>query len=292
MIRSMTGYGRGGEVISLGRLSVEARSTNHRYLDISLKLPKKLSPFEARIKDVVKSRFSRGRVDISLAMDSEEKNQFTLEPNIDVAQMYVQALQSLKAKLDIQGEVTLDLVARAKDIITPKEVEGDIDTCWEEVSKVLLSCLQALEEMREREGRSLVIDLEQRLKRITSHIKEVKVRSPSVLEAYRKRLANRVAEMTGGMEVDRWRLHQEIAYFADRSDINEELVRIDSHLKQFGEMLKSDEPIGRKMEFLLQEIHREVNTISAKANDVVISQRVVEIKGELEKMREQIQNIE
>jgi uncharacterized protein (TIGR00255 family) len=292
MIRSMTGYGRGGELISLGRLSVEARSTNHRYLDISLKLPKKLSPLEARIKDVVKSRFSRGRVDISLAMDSEEKNQFTLEPNIDVAQMYVQALQSLKAKLDIQGEVTLDLVARAKDIITPKEVEGDIDTCWEEVSKVLLSCLQALEEMREREGRSLVIDLEQRLKRITSHIKEVKVRSPSVLEAYRKRLANRVAEMTGGMEVDRWRLHQEIAYFADRSDINEELVRIDSHLKQFGEMLKSDEPIGRKMEFLLQEIHREVNTISAKANDVVISQRVVEIKGELEKMREQIQNIE
>jgi uncharacterized protein (TIGR00255 family) len=292
MIRSMTGYGRGGEVISLGRLSVEARSTNHRYLDISLKLPKKLSPFEARIKDVVKSRFSRGRVDISLAMDSEEKNQFTLEPNIDVAQMYVQALQSLKAKLDIQGEVTLDLVARAKDIITPKEVEGDIDTCWEEVSKVLLSCLQALEEMREREGRSLVIDLKQMLKRITSHIKEVKVRSRSVLEAYRKRLANRVAEMTGGMEVDRWRLHQEIAYFADRSDINEELVRIDSHLKQFGEMLKSDEPIGRKMEFLLQEIHREVNTISAKANDVVISQRVVEIKGELEKMREQIQNIE
>ena len=292
MIRSMTGYGRGGEAISLGRLSVEARSTNHRYLDISLKLPKKLSPLEARIKDVVKSHFSRGRLDISLAMDSEEKDQFTLEPNIDVAQMYVQALQSLKAKLDIQGEVTLDLVARAKDIITPKEVEGDIDTCWEEVSKVLLSCLQALEEMREREGRSLVIDLEQRLKRITSHIKEVKVRSPSVLEAYRKRLANRVAEMTGGMEVDRWRLHQEIAYFADRSDINEELVRIDSHLKQFGEMLKSDEPIGRKMEFLLQEIHREVNTISAKANDVVISQRVVEIKGELEKMREQIQNIE
>ena len=292
MIRSMTGYGRGGEVISLGRLSVEARSTNHRYLDISLKLPKKLSPFEARIKDVVKSRFSRGRVDISLAMDSEEKDQFTLEPNIDVAQMYVQALQSLKSKLDIQGEVTLDLVARAKDIITAKEVEGDIDTCWEEVSKVLLSCLQALEEMREREGRSLAIDLEQRLKCITGHMEEVKVRSPSVLEAYRKRLADRVAEMTGGMEVDRWRLHQEIAYFADRSDINEELVRIDSHLKQFGEMLKSDEPIGRKMEFLLQEIHREVNTISAKANDVVISQRVVEIKGELEKMREQIQNIE
>jgi uncharacterized protein (TIGR00255 family) len=134
--------------------------------------------------------------------------------------------------------------------------------------------------------------LEERLRRIASHREEIKVRSPSVLDACHKRLADRVAEMTEGMEIDQWRLHQEVAYFADRSDITEELVRIDSHLKQFNEMLGSDEPVGRKMEFLLQEIHREVNTTSAKANDVVISQRVVEIKGELEKMREQIQNIE
>jgi uncharacterized protein (TIGR00255 family) len=146
--------------------------------------------------------------------------------------------------------------------------------------------------MREREGRNLATDLEERLRRIASHMEETKVRSPSVLDAYHKRLADRVAEMTKGMEVDQWRLQQEVAYFADRSDITEELVRIDSHLKQFNEMLGSDEPVGRKMEFLLQEIHREVNTTSAKANDVVISQRVVEIKGELEKMREQIQNIE
>ncbi len=292
MVRSMTGYGIGRKVISLGRVTAEARSTNHRYLDISLKLPKKLYPLEARIKEMVKAHFSRGRFDISIEMDSGGTEQFKLEPNVEVAQMYVDALESLKSKLNITGEVTLDLVSRARDVITAKEGEGDVSPPWEEVSGVVLSCLKALEAMRESEGRNLVLDLEGRLKRIAHHVEEVKGRSPLVLEAYRKRLSERLAEMTEGMEIDSSRLHQEVAYFADRSDITEEVVRINSHLRQLGQMLKSDGPIGRKMEFLLQEIHREVNTVSAKANDVVISQNVVEIKAELEKMREQIQNIE
>jgi uncharacterized protein (TIGR00255 family) len=292
MIRSMTGYGVGRKVISVGKVTAEARSNNHRYLDISLKLPKRLYPFEARIKEVVKASFSRGRFDISFEMDSGEKDQFKLEPNVEVAQMYADALEGLKSLLNLAGEVTLDLVSRAKDVITVKEVEGGVEPRWEEISEVLLSCLGALKAMRESEGRNLAIDLEARLKRIAGHVKGIKGRSPSVLEAYRKRLLERLAEMTDGMEIDRWRLHQEVAYFADRSDITEEVVRIDSHLRQFGEMLGSDGPIGRKMEFLLQEIHREVNTVSAKANDGVISQTVVEIKAELERMREQIQNIE
>jgi len=292
MIRSMTGYGIGQKVISLGKVTAEARSNNHRYLDINLRLPKKLSPFEIRIKEMVKAHFSRGRFDISIEMDSGGKDQFKLEPNIEAAQMYVDALESLKAKLNITGEVTLDLVSRAKDVITAKEMEEDVAPFWEEISGVLLSCLEALEAMREGEGRNLVLDLKGRLKRIARHIGEVRGRSSSVVEAYRKRLSERLAEMTGGMEIDRSRLHQEVAYFADRSDITEEVVRIDSHLRQFGQMLESDEPTGRKMDFLVQEIHREVNTISAKANDVVISQKVVEIKAELERMREQIQNIE
>jgi uncharacterized protein (TIGR00255 family) len=241
---------------------------------------------------MVKAHFSRGRFDISIEMDSGGKDQFKLEPNVEVAQMYVDALESLKSKLNITGEVTLDLVSRARDVITAKEGEGDVSPPWEEVSGVLLSCLEALEAMRESEGRNLVLDLEGRLKRIARHIEEVKGRSPLVLEAYRKRLSERLAEMAEGMEIDSSRLHQEVAYFADRSDITEEVVRIGSHLRQFGHMLKSDGPMGRKMEFLLQEIHREVNTVSAKANDVVISQKVVEIKAELERMREQIQNIE
>jgi len=292
MIRSMTGYGIAQKVISLGRVTAEARSNNHRYLDINLRLPKKLSPLETRIKEMVQAHFSRGRFDISIEMDSGGKDQFKLEPNIEVAQMYVHALESLKSKLNIAGEVTLDLVLRAKDVITAKEVDGDVAPLWEEISGVLLSCLDALKAMRESEGKNLVLDLEGRLKRIARHIEEVKDRSPSVLEAYRKRLSDRLAEIGKGMEIDSSRLHQEVAYFADRCDITEEVVRIDSHLRQFGQMLESDEPVGRKMDFLLQEIHREVNTISAKANDVLISQKVVEIKAELEKMREQIQNIE
>ncbi len=292
MIRSMTGYGMGQKVIPLGRVTAEARSNNHRYLDISLRLPKKLYPLETRIKEMVKAHFSRGRFDISIEMDSGGKDQFKLEPNVEVAQMYVDALESLKSKLNITGEVTLDLVSRARDVITAKEGEGDVSPPWEEVSGVLLSCLEALGAMRENEGRNLVLDLEGRLKRIARYIEEVKGRSPLVLEAYRKRLSERLAEMVEGMEIDSARLYQEVAYFADRSDITEEVVRIGSHLRQFGHMLKSDGPMGRKMEFLLQEIHREVNTVSAKANDVLISQKVVEIKAELERMREQIQNIE
>ncbi|MFQ5840962.1 MAG: YicC/YloC family endoribonuclease [Thermodesulfobacteriota bacterium] len=292
MVRSMTGYGIVEKVISLGRVTAEARSNNHRYLDINLRLPKKLYPLEALIKEMVQAHFSRGRFDISIEMDSGGRDQFKLEPNIEVAQMYVHALESLKSKLNIAGEVTLDLVSRARDVITAKEVEGDVVPLWEEISGVLLSCLEALKAMRESEGRNLALDLKGRLQRIARHMAEVEGRSPLVLEAYRKRLSERLAEMAGGMEIDSSRLHQEVAYFADRSDITEEVVRIDSHLRQFGQMLESDEPVGRKMDFLLQEINREVNTISAKANDVIISQKVVEIKAELEKMREQIQNIE
>ena len=292
MVRSMTGYGIGQRVVSLGRVTAEARSNNHRYLDISLKLPKKLSPFETRIKEMVKAHFSRGRFDISIEMDSGERDQYKLEPNIEAAQMYVHALETLKSKLNLRGEVTLDMVLRAKDVITVKEVEGDIDPLWEEISGVVLSCLEALEAMRKSEGRNLALDLEGRLKRIARHMEEVKRRSPSILEGYRKRLSERLSEMTEGLEIDRWRLHQEVAYLAERSDITEEVIRVESHLRQFGQMLELDEPLGRKMDFLLQEIHREVNTISAKANDVVISQKVVEIKAELERIREQIQNIE
>jgi uncharacterized protein (TIGR00255 family) len=292
MIRSMTGYGIGRKSISLGRVIAEARSHNHRYLDISLRLPKKLYPLETRIKEMVKAHFSRGRFDISIEIDSGGKDQFKLEPNIEAAQMYVHALETVKSRLNLTGEVTLDMVSRAKDVITAKEVEGDIEPLWEEISGVLLGCLEALESMRESEGRNLALDLERRLQRIARSMEEIKSRSPLVLEDYRKRLSERLPGMTEGLEIDRWRLHQEVVYFAERSDITEEVVRIDSHLRQLGQMLESDEPIGRKMDFLLQEIHREVNTISAKANDVVISQNVVEIKAELERMREQIQNIE
>lgn len=292
MVRSMTGYGMGRKVTSLGEVIAEARSINHRYLDISLRLPKKLLPFENRVKEMVKTHFSRGRFDISVELDTGGKDQFRLEPNIEAAQMYVHALETLKSELKLKGEVTLDLVSRAKDVLTVKEEEEDIDSLWEEVSGVLLSCLEALRSMRKSEGKNLALDLKKRLERIAHLSGEVKRRSPSVLEGYRKRLSERVSEMTGGLEVDPWRLHQEVAYLAERSDITEEVVRVESHLRQFGQMLGLDEPLGRKMDFLLQEIHREVNTISAKANDAVISQKVVEIKAELERIREQVQNIE
>jgi uncharacterized protein (TIGR00255 family) len=186
----------------------------------------------------------------------------------------------------------LELVTGAKDVITAKEETGDLEPFWQEVLPVLKRSFQDLDDMKRSEGETLSKDLQQRLERITQQLEEIKHLSPFRLEAHRNRLHERVRSLLGEIDVDPSRFQQEVALLAERTDITEEIVRAESHLTQFLTLLKAEEPVGRKMDFLLQEIHREVNTVSAKANDAEISQRVVEIKAELEKIREQVQNIE
>ena len=292
MLKSMTGFGKGEGDTNLGKLYVEARSINHRYCDINIKLPKRLAPFENRIKETIRSQVSRGRIDVALKLDNLGEEKVQLHVDLHLAEQYYQALQSLRDKLQLKDEVSLALLAGSKDLITAKEETGDIEPYWQEIVPILKRSFQDLDEMKRLEGESIAKDIQQRLKYIAQQLAVIKQQFPSRLEAYQNRLQERLQSLLKGMEVEPSRFQQEVAFLSERTDITEEIVRTESHLAQFTTLLEGEEPVGRKMEFLLQEIHREVNTVSAKANDAEISQRVVEIKSELEKIREQVQNIE
>jgi len=292
MLKSMTGFGRGEGETTLGKVFVETRSVNHRYCDINVKLPKRLAPFENRIKELIRSQVSRGRIDLSVKLDSFGEERIQLSVDLHLAEQYYRALQSLKKSLHLKDKISLELLAGAKDVITAKEEMGDLEPCWQEILPILKRSFHELDEMKRSEGESLAKDLQQRLERISHQLGEIKQFYPSRMEGYRNRLHERLLSLLEGIDVDPSRFQQEVAFLAERSDITEEIVRAESHLAQLLTALKGEDPVGRKMDFLLQEIHREVNTVSAKANDADSSQRVVEIKAELEKIREQVQNIE
>jgi len=292
MLKSMTGFGRAEGEMTLGKVVVESRSVNHRYCDINIKLPKRLALFENRIKEIIRSQVSRGRIDVSLRLDNLGEEKVQLSVDLDLAEQYYRVLQDLKERLRLKDEVTLNLLAGAKDLITAKEELGDIEPYWQEVLPILRQSLKNMDEMKRLEGESLTKDLQQRVKHITEHLQMIKQQYPFRLKAFLARLQERLRSLLEGMETDPLRFQQEVALLAERTDITEEVVRADSHLVQLRNLLEGNEPVGRKMDFLLQEIHREVNTVSAKANDAEISQRVVEIKSELEKIREQVQNVE
>jgi uncharacterized protein (TIGR00255 family) len=292
MLKSMTGFGRAEGETTLGKAVVESRSVNHRYCDISIKLPKRLSLFESRIKEIIRSQVSRGRVDVFLRLDTVGEERVQLSVDLELAQQYYRVLQELKEKLQLKDDITLNLLAGAKDIITTKEETGDMEPYWEEVLPILKQSFKNMDDMKRLEGESLTQDLQKRLENIAQQLQMIKQQFPSHLKATFSRLHERLRSLLEGMEVDPLRFQQEIALLGERTDITEEVVRAESHLAQFCSMLEGNEPVGRKMDFLLQEIQREVNTISAKANDAEISQRVVEVKSELEKIREQVQNIE
>jgi len=292
MLKSMTGYGRAEGETTLGKVAVESRSVNHRYCDINIKLPKRLTLFENRIKEIIRSQVSRGRIDVSFRLDNLGEEKVQLSVDLDLAEQYYRALHDLKERLRLKDEITLNLLSEAKDVITAKEESGDIEPYWQEVVTVLKQSLQSMDDMKRLEGESLARDLQQRLAHVTEQLQMIKQQFPFRLKAFFARLQERVRSLLDGMESDPSRFQQEIALLAERTDITEEIVRGESHLAQFKTLLEGREPVGRKMDFLLQEIHREVNTVSAKANDAEISQRVVEIKSELEKIREQVQNVE
>ena len=288
----MTGFGRAEGATSLGKVIVESRSVNHRYCDINIKLPKRLSLFENRIKELLRSQVSRGRIDVSVRLDGLGEEKVQLSADLDLAEQYYRALHDLKEKLQLRDDITLALLAGAKDLITAKEESGDIEPYWLEVLPILNQSFKYMDDMKRSEGESLAKDLRQRLERIAQQLQVIKQQFPSRLKAAFTRLHDRLRALLEGMETDPQRFQQEVAFLAERTDITEEIVRGESHLAQFGTLMEVNEPVGRKMDFLLQEINREVNTVSAKANDAEISQNVVEIKSELEKIREQVQNIE
>jgi uncharacterized protein (TIGR00255 family) len=292
MIRSMTGYGQGQATVQGRRLEMELRSVNHRFCEITLKLPKPLVFLEPEIKKRLKERFPRGRLDLLVTLNETKESARRLEIDLPLAKQYRRALQELKSRLKVKGDINLALLTDFRNLITVEERPSGSKRLIPAFYRLLEQAVNRLDHMRQREGRMLARDLASRLEQISKSVGLIKRRVPGVLTEYRERLKKRVKWLTKGTPLDSQRLEQEVALYATRCDITEEMTRIESHLSQFRAMIKSHKAVGRSLDFLTQEMHREINTTGSKANDANISRQVIFIKSELERLREQIQNIE
>lgn len=292
MIKSMTGYGRVETMYGGRNVVVEAKSVNHRFLEISLKMPSVLFPLEPEYKKKIAERFKRGRIDVSIRLEGEDAELSGINLNIDTARGYFNVLMRLKEEFGIQEPVTIRDMISFRDIFAPS-ADKELDAPFlGQVEKTLQEALSILVGMRQDEGVSLFSDMQMRLQGIREMVETMRGRSPQVVMDYQKRLSVRIKDLAAGFELDDARLAQEVAIMAERCDITEELVRMGSHISQFEGLLKSDEAEGRKIDFLLQEMNREINTIGSKCNDLEIARQVIEAKSELGKLREQAQNIE
>jgi uncharacterized protein (TIGR00255 family) len=292
MIKSMTGYGRVVALLDGRSIVVEAKSVNHRFLEISLRTPSALFPLEMEYKKKIGERFKRGRIDVSIRLEGEGADTSKVNLNLDIARSYFDVLNRLKAEFHLQEPITLKSLTVFRDIFTPPSETQLSADFLDQVEKALQEALSMLGNMRQDEGIVLYSDMEMRLKVITEILETIRLRSPQVVLEYQKRLADRIKELTAGYALDDARLAQEVAIMADRCDITEEIVRMQSHIGQFEALLQSDDAEGKKIDFLLQEMNREINTIGSKSNDAEITRQVIEAKSELGKLREQAQNIE
>jgi uncharacterized protein (TIGR00255 family) len=293
LIKSMTAYGWSEYQLKHIRFTAEIRSLNNRYRDIILRIPNNFRVLEDELKSTVSSRIRRGRIEVSIQMENNgEQGPYRLELNDKLINSYVALFRQLKEKFDVDQKIHLDTLLQMKDVILMIPEEMDIRNLKPGFRNVLNQALDSLERMRLKEGKAIEIDLKKRIKLLDRYLKHIEKKAPKVVDEYSKRLKDKVQRILPEKIVDETRIAQEIVLFAERSDITEEIVRIGSHLEQFRDYLLSDEALGRRFDFLIQEIGREVNTIGSKASDSYISNTVVEMKAELEKLREQVQNVE
>ncbi len=292
MLKSMTGYGRSELQNGNFVCTVEIRSVNNRYIEIHARLPKHLTSLELAIKKLIKSRCSRGSFDLNVSMQSNEGGmEQAIKPNLDLAAQYYEAFREIQNKLGLTGEIKIDAVFGMRDIIKVEPLTLD-DSQEAMILATVGQALDALNQMRREEGKNLQDDILGRLKSVAEMMQSLQQRQPVVIQEHQNRLKEKVKTLSDGIDLDPARLAQEVALMADRCDIAEEITRLESHLSQFNVLTQSEDPLGRKLEFITQEINREINTIGSKSADYQISQSVIEIKSLLEKVREQIQNIE
>lgn len=293
MIKSMTAYGRGEFEAPNQKWVVELRSLNHRFLELSLNLPKRLWGLEDRLRKLIKSRISRGRVEMQLTWETLGEKALTLKADPDLARQTAAMLREIAAAGELTENLRLENLLHFSDLFISKENnELDLEETWEAISRAVNQAIDVLDQMRLTEGAALAADLASSLAGIRREAAGIQAQAPQLPQLWREKVSARLAELMGEAGVDETRLAQEVAFLAERRDLSEELARLDSHLAQFDETLTAEAPVGRKQEFLLQEMLREANTIGSKAGDLLISQAVLEIKGYLERLREQVQNIE
>ena len=288
----MTGYGRGETDHDGTKFTVELNSVNRKQSDVVINLPRDLVELEPRIRQTINESISRGRTNATVSLHSGENGARKLALNTELARSYHEAMRSLQKDLNAPGEITIATILQAPGVMRfPEEALNPEDT-WPAVEGALRAALADLIKMREREGKHLAKDLIHRLKAIRKKLKEVRALHPDVVKRYRAALLDRIQKAGLPLPNEDERVLKEITFFADRADVSEELTRLESHLAQFAHHLRRKEPVGRTLEFITQEIFRELNTLGAKANDAVISQRVIGCKADLEKIREQVQNLE
>ena len=291
-MRSMTGYGRGETDYNGTKFSVELNSVNRKQSDIVVNLPRDLTELEPRIRQTINESISRGRTNVVVSYHNGSRGPRKLALDLDLARSYHEAMRALQKDLDAPGEITIGTILQAPGVMRAPEEMIDSNSAWPAIERALRAALAELIKMREREGKHLAKDLIRRLKGMRKQIKEIRALHPDVVKKYRTTLLERIQKAGLPISSEDERLVKEITFFADRADVSEELTRVESHLAQFAHHLRRHEPVGRTLEFITQEIFRELNTLGAKANDAAISQRVVVCKAELEKIREQIQNLE
>ncbi|MHC1721283.1 MAG: YicC/YloC family endoribonuclease [Clostridiaceae bacterium] len=292
MIKSMTGYGRGSIELEGRSYTIEIKSVNHRYCDLSIKIPKSLLSLEDRIRKTVQSKINRGKTDLFLTQNLFDKKDTAAYLNKSLADSYFACLTELKNRYNMRDEVSLSLIARLPEVITTKQEEEDAEEIWNSISIPLNTAIDQLIQMREKEGLKLKEDIIEKCKGIEEMVTVIGDKSTFIVDEYLKKMKQRLDDLIREYKVDENRLAMEVAILADKASIDEEIVRLKSHLVQVKETMEIDEPIGRKLDFIIQEMNRETNTIASKASNLDIINIVLNMKNEIEKIREQVQNIE
>lgn len=292
MIKSMTGYGRGQQIIDGREITVEIKSVNHRYFEFSARVPRAYGYLEEKLKSFIQNRVSRGKVDVGITIFNIEGKDAQIEVNQSIAIGYVEALRKANVTIGLNDDLSLSQLIRLPDIFNVVKTTEDEEVIWNLVKTVAEEALNNFVSMRETEGQKMKDDINSRLAYISELVGKVEERSPMVTEAYRERLYNKISELLNDKKIDEQRILTEAAIFSEKTAVDEETVRLKCHIQQFTTLLDSTEAVGRKLDFLIQEFNRESNTIGSKAQDVEITRIVVELKSEIEKIREQIQNIE
>ncbi len=292
MIRSMTGFGRSHDILNGRDITVEIRAVNHRYYEFGCRIPRSLGFLEERLKTLLNGRINRGKVEVSVLVYNTENKDEKISINREIVRDYIDALRSVKDEFGLNDDLSLSNVMRIPDAFTVVKEEADEEQIWADVKQVAEQALEKFILMREAEGERMKADLLSRLATIENWVKIVEERSPVIVEDYRKRLYDKMCEVLNGANVDENRILLEAGIFSEKTAVDEETVRLHSHISQFRTMLDGSEAIGRKLDFLVQEMNRETNTIGSKVQDIEVTKIVVDQKSEIEKIREQIQNIE
>ena len=292
MVKSMTGYGRARQTLHGRDITVEVRSVNNRYLDCTVKVPRTYIFAEDSVKSRVQKAVSRGKVDVFITIDATAADETVVAVNEPLARGYYEALTKIRDMFSLEGELTAAVLAKFPDVLTVTKAEEDQESVGADICEVLDEALASYNQMRATEGKKLAEDIGGRLTTIETLTGKVEERSPETVREYREKLTARMQEVLQSTTIDESRILTEAAIYADKVAVDEETVRLRSHVSQLRDMLLSDEPMGRKMDFLIQEVNRESNTIGSKCNDVAIARDVVALKAEVEKIREQVQNIE